>query len=111
MAQVRVATGEVNHIMSVRNISLSGVFITSQDLEVGERFAEGQTVELDIFALADLENIRVLGHVTRVHADGPETGYGIEIKEPDGETLDALMALVKLAYKSSIAPPPLPVSS
>ena len=107
MAQVRVESGRVNNLMTVANISASGVFISGRP-EGPETLEVGQVVELDIFALAELDNIRVSGRVVRVEREPGSEGFAVEFTEVAADAREALERLVDLACRRSIHPPPLP---
>lgn len=108
MAHVRVVDGEVVHLLDIRNLSLSGMYLSTADAEPAAPIVAGQSVEMDIFDLKDLENIRVHGSVTRVSREGDETGYGIVFTDLDGDAAIALGRLVELTRLASVVPPPLP---
>ena len=104
MAQVRVESGSINYVLYVRNISMSGVLLSGEP-EGQEHLEVGKKVELDIFSLADLENIRIEGQIVREHTEG---GYGVAFTEMNDHARQALEALVELARERSVHPPPLP---
>jgi hypothetical protein len=108
MAQVRLESDTVNHILEVRNISISGLLVSTTGVEELASLSIGQKVELDIFNLTELDNIRVSGRVAREHRDEHGTGYGVELTDMDPSTKEAMERLVDLAYRQSIHPPPLP---
>ena len=110
MAQVRVKRGGVTHILDVKNISLSGVFVNAGEGKDRARLRVGQELELDLFHVDELENISVGARVVRVVEDlDPElTGFGIQFLEMDGEARDKMGILVDRAATAALTPPPLP---
>ena len=108
LAQTRVKRGTVSHIMDVKNISLTGVFIATTDVHQTRTFRVDQVLELDIFSTEDLENIRVFGRIVRIQKTGDEYGFGIHFEEMTDETRTKIAKLVQLAFKLSGKPPMLP---
>jgi hypothetical protein len=109
-AQIRVKHGHVNYIMTVGNISLSGAFVNCDELEQLPWFRLGQDLDLDIFALEELDNISLSGQIVRVvdqQGPGP-AGFGVQFVNLTKEAYDKLFGLVELAARLSAVPPPLP---
>ncbi len=104
MAQVRVDSESINYVLYVRNISMSGLLLSGEP-EGREHLCVGRRVELDIFSLADLENVRIQGEIVREHVEG---GYGIAFTEMSDESRAALEDLVEFARERSVHPPPIP---
>ena len=111
LAQVRLRHGKVTHVMDVRDVSRSGLFVAAGDPGRAKRFHIGLRVEMDLFAAEDLENLRVTGLIVRrVDRGEPEAiGFGVQFVDVDEATGRALDRLVVLAATHSIRPPPLPI--
>ena len=113
LAQIRVRRGRVNHIMAVKDISLSGLFISADSAQELAAFRVDQEIEMDIFTPEALENVRVMGRIVRVsdRQESGELGFGVEFTEIDETNLREIARLVDIAARASISPPPLPSGS
>lgn len=113
LAQVRVKYGRITQVLEVRNISLSGLFVTVTDPKRLSKYRIGQTIEMDLFVADELENVRVTARVARVadeRTTGPP-GFGAEFVDLPPAAREAVARLVDLAARRSIPPPqppPLP---
>ncbi len=110
MVQIRVKRGRVNYIMDVKNVSLSGLFVTSDSVKQMPWFRIGQELEMDIFATEELVNIRINGRIVRVidsDVDG-QAGFGVEFTSLEDDAREKLSMFVEDVAGESIHPPPLP---
>ena len=110
MAQIRVKRGRVNYIMDVENLSLSGLFVTSDSIKQMPWFRIGQELEMDIFATEELENIRIHGRIVRITDSDVEgqAGFGVEFTSLPDDAKKKLSMFVDNMAVESIHPPPLP---
>ena len=110
MAQIRVKRGRVNYIMDVRNVSLSGLFITSDSIKQMPWFRIDQELEMDIFATEELENIRINGIIVRItdSGDDGQAGFGVEFISVSDDVREKLSLFVDDMAAESVLPPPLP---
>ncbi|MCP4601009.1 MAG: PilZ domain-containing protein [Proteobacteria bacterium] len=110
MAQIRVKRGRVNYIMNVKNVSISGMFVTTERVKQMPWFRIGQNLEIDIFTTEELENVRLSGRIVRIFDKGrsEQKGFGVEFISIEKEIREKLSRLVDLASQTSIHPPPLP---
>jgi Tfp pilus assembly protein PilZ len=111
LAQLRIKKDDTVYIMPVENVSRSGVFVSSDIPEELPLFALNQELEMNLFTIEGLENIRVVGRIVRITQD-EETmenrGFGIEFSFMTEAARKQLYSLVALAREESIHPPPLP---
>lgn len=110
LAQVRVKRGKINYLLEVRNVSASGAFIAIDDLRAMPWFRVDQELDMDIFAVEELDNLRIRGRVVRVVEPGGSSpaGVGVQFGPMDEATRAILNQLVDHAEATSIHPPPLP---
>ena len=110
MAQVKVKRGAVTHILDVKNISLSGVFVKAGEGKDRARFRVGQELDLDLFHIEELENISVGARVVRIVEDlDPElTGFGIQFVDVGDEARTRMGILLDRVAAAAAVPPPLP---
>ncbi|MCP4675264.1 MAG: PilZ domain-containing protein [Deltaproteobacteria bacterium] len=110
MAQIRVKRGRVNYIMDVKNVSLSGLFVTSDSVKQMPWFRVGQELEMDVFTTEDLVNVRINGHIVRVtdSDDEGQAGFGVEFTSLPDKDKEKLSLFVEDMAVESIHPPPLP---
>ena len=110
LAQIRVKHGKVNYIMDVRNLSLSGMFVSSDNVKKLPWFKIGQELEMDLFATEELENIKVNGIIVRIVEEGDATdlGFGVAFSNLEISALESLDNLIAWAKETTIKPPPLP---
>ena len=111
MAQIRVKRGRVNYIMDVKNVSLSGLFVTSDSIKQMPWFRIGQELEMDVFTTEELENIRVSGRIARITDSDVEgqAGFGVEFTSLTDDAREKLSMFVEDMAVESIHPPPLPL--
>jgi hypothetical protein len=111
LAQVRIKKDDTVYILPVENVSRSGVFVSSDTPEDLPLMALNQELEMNLFTIEGLENIRVVGRIVRITLD-KETmenqGFGIEFSFMTEAARKQLYSLVALAREESIHPPPLP---
>ena len=111
---MRIKKDDTTYIMPVENISRSGVFIASDNPDELPAFSLDQELEMNLFTIEGLENIRVVGRIVRITRD-EETmearGFGVEFNFMTEAARKKLRSLVDLARESSIHPPPLPGKS
>jgi hypothetical protein len=112
LAQIRVKRGKVNYIMDVRNLSLSGMFVASNNIKKLPWFKLGQELEMDLFATEELENVKVSGTIVRIVNEGEsdDLGFGVAFSTLELSELEGLDRLVSWAKETDITPPPLPKS-
>jgi Tfp pilus assembly protein PilZ len=110
LAQIRVKRGTVNYVLEVRNISRSGMFVATGSLDRFPWFRVGQSVEVDLFILDELENLRLAGDIVRLVDSGPDDrqGFGVRFDELEAEARSVLDGLIFRAEQKSIVPPPFP---
>jgi len=110
VAQIRVKRGRVNYLMDVRNISMSGAFISSDKLSEFSWVREGTQMDLHLFDLEDLRSVEVQAVIVRVVGpEGPgREGFGVHFEGLDPDQKQSLFELVAYASTQSIHPPPLP---
>jgi hypothetical protein len=109
-AQIQVKRGTVNYVMEVRNISRSGMFVSTGSLDRLPQFRVGQTMEADLFIPDELDNVRITGEIVRRVDSGPSgrQGFGVHFSDPPPAVREILDDLVSRAEQKSIIPPPLP---
>lgn len=111
MAQVRVKRGRINYVLDVRNISISGVFVSTEGLDKKNQFRVGQDLDMVLFEPGQLDQLQVNGRVVRiVLGDGEvaESGVGVQFVDPSPEVRAVLEQVVDRAAEDSLRPPPLP---
>lgn len=110
VAQIRVKRGSVNYLMDVRNISMSGAFISSDKLSELSWAREGTQMEIHLFDLEDRRSVDVEASIVRVVGPGEpgKTGFGVRFGKLDEERTRSLFEMVAFASTQSIHPPPLP---
>jgi len=110
MAQVRFQKAATTFVLDIGNISRSGMFVrTSSPLHLGN-IRMGEELELDLFAPAELRNIRVRARVVRIVGEGEpqQWGFGVQFAALSPEIDAAVSHLVELAAAGRLRPPPLP---
>jgi hypothetical protein len=109
-AQIRVKRGTVAYVMDVRNISTSGMFVSTGSLDRFPWLLVGQPVEADLFIPDELDNLKIEGEIVRLVGSGPleKQGFGMRFANIDPAVVDTLDGLVLRARQKSIIPPPLP---
>ena len=108
MAQVQVKKKEINEIMEVKNISVTGVLISTTDRSQIDAFTIDGVVEIDIFSTQNLKNISIAGRIVRGQKSGDEYTFGIEFINLNNKKIREITELVELAYRMSGQPPLLP---
>jgi Tfp pilus assembly protein PilZ len=110
MAQIRVKRGRTNYIMDVRNVCLSGLFVSSENIKQMPWFREGQELEMDLFTQESLENVRVKGRIVWIIAEGSteKLGFGVTFTDMNIETNEYLETFIKRTSEELVLPPPLP---
>lgn len=110
LAQIRVKRGRVNYIMDVKNLSLSGAFVSSDSIKQFPWFRIGQELEMDLFGAEDLDNIRVEGQIVRVVDSGPsaEQGFGVEFTSLIDDAYGKIKTILNNRGSLLPGPPPLP---
>jgi c-di-GMP-binding flagellar brake protein YcgR len=108
MAQVRVTHADINDIMEVKNISVAGALIVTNDPEQNAKFRIDAEIEMEIFSTHNLNNVSVSGRVVRGEKQGNEYRFGIAFMNLDNKKLREITELVEMAYRFSGQPPLLP---
>ena len=110
VAQIRVKRGRVNYLMDVRNISMSGAFISSDNVSEFSWAREGTQMEFNLFDLEDLKSVEVKASIVRVigSGDAGRQGFGVRFEDLDPVQKQRLFEMVAYASTQSIHPPPLP---
>lgn len=111
LTQLRIKKDDTTYIMPVENVSRTGIFVSSDNPDELPSFALDQELEMNLFTIEGLENIRVVGRIVRITRD-EETmearGFGIEFVFMTEAARKKIGNLVALLRKESIYPPPLP---
>lgn len=112
-AQIRLKHSLVNYIMDVSDISLSGAFVATEKLDKMPWFKVGEELEMEIFTTEDLENIKVIGMISRVESKSGESGqgFGVQFTSINDFMRAKLTTLLDSSSDSSHRPPPLPTGS
>ena len=110
VAQIRVKRGRVNYLMDVRNISMSGAFISSDNVSEFSWAREGTQMAFNLFDLEDLKSVEVKASIVRVigSGDAGRQGFGVRFEDLDPVQKQRLFEMVAYASTQSIHPPPLP---
>ena len=111
LTQLRIKKDDNTYIMPVENVSRSGLFISLGSPEELPELQLNQELEMNLFTIEGLENIRVVGRIVRMtkNKDSNETrGFGIEFSFMTEAARKKIVNLVALARQESIHPPPLP---
>lgn len=111
MAQVQVKKKDISEIMEVKNISVTGVLISTTDRSQIEAFTIDCVVEVDIFSTQNLKNISIAGRIVRGQKNGDEYTFGIEFINLNNQKIKEITELVEIAYRMSGQPPLLPFQS
>ena len=109
MAQFEITHDGSTYIMAIRNISRSGMFVSTAGVEGLPNVTVNQELELVIFHPKNLENIPVQVRVVRIVLDEnpEEQGFGVAFSSVTDDARQQLSDLIDWA-KQSIHPPPLP---
>ena len=108
MAQIQVTKKDISEIMEVKNVSVSGVLVSTTDRSQITEFTIDSVVEMDIFSTQNLHNISVTGRIVRGQKTGEEFDFGIEFINVDEQKLKEITELVETAYRLNGQPPLLP---
>jgi hypothetical protein len=79
IAQIRVKRGRINYIMSVKDLSISGIFVATDRIKELTAFRVDQELEMDLFVPDILDNVRVHGRIVRIQDQGADgdSGFGV----------------------------------
>ena len=110
MAQIRVVDDDETYILDVDNISMTGIFIFSENVEELPWAKLGQKVEMDIFTTNELENVQVQGLIVRISKknSGAQSGFGASFTSIEKTSRERLRRLVEQAEERTISPPAIP---
>lgn len=111
MAQIRVKRGRINYIMQARNLSRSGIYISTDSFKQLSWVREEQELEMDLFSSEHLENIRLNGFIVRVNRNGnsEQLGFAVSFTAIPSAEDKKLSHLIELAASGAVRPPPLPM--
>ena len=111
MAQIRIAHGEVNHILDVGNISTTGIFIALDSSEPMPWFRVGLEIVMDLFASDELDNLHLKARIVRMVKDNIGVcGFGAQFIDVDDQTKATLVHIVEQIIATEVHVPPLPGS-
>jgi hypothetical protein len=105
MAQVRVKQAQIDYVMDLSNISLTGALMHMGKLQRPGWIAVGRTLEIGIIHPIDYQVLVVTGAVVRVLEDEEGISLAVDFSAPDAQASQTIAQLVKLAITGGESPP------